>query len=635
MPELQNPLLPSQKASAATSLINADPDIFWSNEARNISWMTPASVINETSFSQGNINISWFRDGVLNVSQNCLDRHLEKRGDRAAIIWESDDGEECRILTYRQLHTQVCRFAGVLRSLGVKKGEPVTLYMPMVPEVAIAMLACTRIGAIHSVVFAGFSPEALADRIANAGSRLVITADEGRRGGKTIPLKSGVDQALQICRENFNHNVRHIIVLKHTGGETEWSPQTDHWWHQLMLNSHSDLPPEPMEAEAPLFILYTSGSTGKPKGLLHTTAGYLVYALSTFRQLAGNSQVFWCTADIGWITGHTYLLYAPLSAGITTLMHEGLPAWPTPNRLASIIDKHHVDMLYTAPTLIRMLKSVGLPATENTHRTSLQRLGTVGEPINPEAWHWYRDTFGKGQCAVIDTWWQTETGGIMIAPVNGENKPGAAATPLPGIHAEILDDHGQPVPPLTSGNLVICNSWPGQARSIYNDHVRYEETYFSTFPGYYFTGDGAWRDEDGHFWITGRIDDVLNVSGHRLGTAEIEAAISSHPSVCEAAVVGQPHPVKGESVYAYISLMENKSVTPELSSEIRLRVREKIGALASPDVIHWTPYLPKTRSGKILRRVLRKIASGETKMLGDLSSLADPDGLKRLLNKKS
>lgn len=618
--------------SPAERISGYDPEIYWGKEAMDISWMTPFSSIKDTSFAPGNIAVSWFRDGMLNVSQNCLDRHLETRGDQAAIIWESDDGEECRILSYQQLYHQVCRFASVLHSMGVKKGDPVTLYMPMVPEAAIAMLACTRIGAVHSVVFAGFSPEALAERIADAGSHLIITADEGRRGGKTIPLKAGVDRALKICHDNLGHNVQHVIVLKHTGAQTAWDPRTDHYWHQLMLNSSLNVPPEPMEAEAPLFILYTSGSTGKPKGLLHTTAGYLVYALSTFRQLAGTSQTFWCTADTGWITGHTYLLYAPLCAGVTTVMYEGIPGWPTANRLGIIIDKHRVDMLYTAPTLIRTLMSTGKAATEKTHRSSLRRLGTVGEPINPEAWHWFRDDFGNGNCPVIDTWWQTETGGIMIAPLHGENKPGAAATPLPGIEVKILDDNGQPAPRLTSGNLVLCDSWPGQARSIYGDHERYEATYFSTFPGYYFTGDGAWQDEDGHIWITGRIDDVLNVSGHRLGTAEIEAAIASHPLVCEAAVVGQPHPVKGESVYAYVSIIKDKTVPSDLSSEIRQRVRDKIGALASPDVIHWTPYIPKTRSGKILRRILRKIAAGETENLGDLSSLAEPEGLTHLLH---
>jgi acetyl-CoA synthetase len=613
----------------------AHPEAYWREEASHLSWMTPFTTVKRASFHPGEVDIRWFDGGKLNVSVNCLDRHLEARSEQAAIIWESDDGNETRTLSYRQLLAQVCRFAGVLHAMGIRKGDTVTLYMPMVPETAIAMLACARIGAVHNVVFAGFSAEALAERIADAGSRLVITADEGIRGGKIIPLKASVDNAIKYCRESLSHDVLQTIVLRRTGGITSWDDGVDHWWHELLLHSAPFVEPVPMEAEDPFFILYTSGSTGKPKGLLHTTAGYLVYANSTFRLLAGDSRIFWCTADVGWITGHTYMLYAPLCAGITTIMYEGNPGSPSSDRLVTLIDRHEVDMLYSAPTLIRGLMSGGKAALGNSHRTSLRRLGTVGEPINPEAWTWYKEVFGKGNSPVIDTWWQTETGGIMIAPVNDENKPGAAATPLFGIRADIVDDDGNPVPPLTYGNLVIRDSWPGQARTIYGDHVRFEEAYFSTVPGSYFTGDGAWRDEDGHIWISGRIDDVLNVSGHRLGTAEIESAITSHPAVCEAGVVGQPHPVKGESVYAFVTLKEGQTAPDSLSTEIRQCVREKIGAMAIPEVIHWTPYLPKTRSGKILRRVLRKIAAGETQGMGDLSSLADPEGLSLLWQQKN
>ncbi|MDX6039360.1 acetate--CoA ligase [Scandinavium lactucae] len=609
-------------------------DAYWKEEASHLTWMRPFEKIKETSFSPGEVDIRWFNGGKLNVSENCLDRHLKTRSDQAAIIWESDDGKETRTLSYSELLNQVCLFASALLELGIRKGDTVTLYMPMVPETAIAILACARIGAVHNVIFAGFSSDALAERMADAGSKLVITANEGLRGGKIIPLKTYVDRARQYCRETLGHEVRQTIVLKRTDSKTAWEPGIDHWWHELMIPTAPVVEPVAMDAEDPLFILYTSGSTGKAKGLVHTTAGYLVYAHSTFRFLAGDSRIFWCTADVGWITGHTYMLYAPLCAGLTTVMYEGIPGSPSADRLATIIDRHNVDMLYTAPTLIRSLMSAGNAALGNSHRTSLRRLGTVGEPINPEAWRWYRDVFGNGRCPVIDTWWQTETGGIMIAPVSGENKPGAAATPLFGIRADIVDDEGHPVPPMTRGNLVIRDSWPGQARTIYGDHARFEETYFSTVPGCYFTGDGAWQDEDGHFWISGRVDDVLNVSGHRLGTAEIESAITSHPAVCEVAVVGQPHPVKGESVYAFVTLMNGQKVSDSLSTELRVRVREKIGALAVPEVIHWTPYLPKTRSGKILRRVLRKLAAGETRDLGDLSSLADQEGLSAFLQQK-
>lgn len=612
------------------------PDIFWSNEAKRLDWIKTFSKIQNTSFEKNNIFIKWFEDGELNASQNCLDRHLSLRENKPAIIWESDDGTECRTLTFRDLHTQVCLFAGVLKNNGVKKGDIVTIYMPMIPEAAIAMLACARIGAVHSVVFAGFSPVSLSERIASSGSDIVITADEGLRAGKIIPLKKNVDIACQLSAEQHNFHVKKTIVFKRTGGEIPWNNAVDICWDKAMSDVCPVSAPESMNAESPLFILYTSGSTGKPKGLVHTTGGYLTYIASTFHYLfdCDEQDVYWCTADVGWITGHSYLLYAPLCCGVTTLMHEGLPGWPEPNRMASIIDKHRVSILYTAPTVIRAAMADSSNSLAGTSRNSLRKLGSVGEPIAPDTWNWYYYQFGNGQCPVIDTWWQTECGGIMVAPVvDGEELiPGAAATPFFGIDIQVMDDDGNILPPTRKGNLVVLNSWPGQARTVLNDHPRFEEIYFSRIKGAYFTGDGGFMDTNGHLWITGRVDDVLNVSGHRLGTAEIESALTSHPCITEAAIVGIPHAIKGEAICAYITLQKGHQPSEEFRQEIRELVRKKIGPIASPDIIHWTTHIPKTRSGKILRRVLKQIAQGFTDNLGDLSVMTDPDSITQVIN---
>jgi len=612
-----------------------DPDAFWGEQGKILDWITPYQKVKNTSFAPGNISIKWYEDGTLNLAANCLDRHLAERGDQTAIIWEGDDASQSKHITYKELHRDVCRFANVLLTQGIKKGDVVAIYMPMVPEAAVAMLACARIGAVHSVIFGGFSPEAVAGRIIDSSSKLVITADEGVRAGRGIPLKKNVDEALK------NPNVKtisNVIVLKRTGGNVEWKEGRDLWWSDLIEKASDQHQPEAMNAEDPLFILYTSGSTGKPKGVLHTTGGYLVYAATTFKYVFDYHQgdVYWCTADVGWVTGHSYLLYGPLACGATTLMFEGVPNWPTPARMCQVVDKHKVNILYTAPTAIRALMAEGDKAIEGTDRSSLRILGSVGEPINPEAWEWYWKKIGNEKCPVMDTWWQTETGGFMITPLPGAIplKAGSATRPFFGVQPALVDNEGNPLDGATEGNLVITDSWPGQARTLFGDHDRFEQTYFSTFKNMYFSGDGARRDEDGYYWITGRVDDVLNVSGHRLGTAEIESALVSHPKIAEAAVVGIPHNIKGQAIYAYVTLNHGEEPTPELYTEVRNWVRKEIGPLATPDVLHWTDSLPKTRSGKIMRRILRKIAAGDTSNLGDTSTLADPGVVDKLLEEK-
>ncbi|KAA8998103.1 acetate--CoA ligase [Affinibrenneria salicis] len=635
---------PIPASIAANALINAgqyqqryrqsvqDPEAFWRQQGEIIDWITPYQQVKNTSFDPGHVRIRWFEDGSLNAAANCLDRHLAQRGDRIAIIWEGDDARESQTLTYRQLYEAVCRLASVLKARGIRKGDVVAIYMPMVPEAAVAMLACARIGAIHSVIFGGFSPEAIAGRIVDSSARLVITADEGIRAGRVIPLKKNIDDAL---KNPTVTTVRHVIVLRRTGKEVAWRPDRDLWWHDLIDQADPDCPPEAMNAEDPLFILYTSGSTGKPKGVLHTTGGYLVYAATTFKYVFDyhSDDIYWCTADVGWITGHSYLLYGPLACGATTLMFEGVPNWPDARRMAQVVDKHQVTILYTAPTAIRALMAEGDKAIEGTSRRSLRIMGSVGEPINPEAWEWYFNKIGNGKCPIVDTWWQTETGGFMITPLPGaiETKAGSATRPFFGVQPALVDNLGNLLEGENEGNLVIVDSWPGQARTLFGDHDRFEQTYFSTFKGMYFSGDGARRDEDGYYWITGRVDDVLNVSGHRLGTAEIESALVAHPKIAEAAVVGIPHTIKGQAIYAYVTLNHGEEPTSELYSEVRDWVRKEIGAIATPDILHWTDSLPKTRSGKIMRRILRKIAAGDTGNLGDTSTLADPGVVEKLL----
>ncbi|MEG0008578.1 MAG: acetate--CoA ligase [Aeromonas sp.] len=612
-----------------------DPDGFWGEQGKILDWMKPYTRVKNTSYDPGHVSIKWYEDGLLNVSANCLDRHLAQRGDKVAIIWEGDNPAEDRKLTYRELHTEVCKFANVLKAQGVKRSDMVCLYMPMVPEAAIAMLACTRIGAVHSIVFGGFSPEALAGRIIDSGSSIVITADEGLRGGRPIPLKKNVDEALA----NPETRVDKVIVLKRTGGQVAWHGQRDIWWHDAVASVSADCPAEAMGAEDPLFVLYTSGSTGKPKGVLHTTGGYLVYASLTFKYVFDyhEEDIYWCTADVGWVTGHSYLVYGPLANGATTLMFEGVPNYPATNRMSQVVDKHNVSILYTAPTAIRALMAKGKEAVEGTSRSSLRIMGSVGEPINPEAWEWYYRTIGDERCPIVDTWWQTETGGILISPLPGvtDLKPGSATRPFFGVQPALVDNLGEPLEGATEGNLVITDSWPGQMRTVFGDHERFEQTYFSTFPGRYFTGDGARRDKDGYYWITGRVDDVLNVSGHRMGTAEIESALVAHPKIAEAAVVGVPHEIKGQGIYAYVTLIAGEEPSRELHKEVKEWVRKEIGAIATPDVIHWAEGLPKTRSGKIMRRILRKIATGETDSLGDISTLADPGVVDKLIREKS
>jgi acetyl-CoA synthetase len=600
----------------------ADPETFWREQAQRIDWIKPFSIVKNTRFDLP-VSIKWFEDGVLNVAANCLDRHLETRGDKVAIIWEGDDPAVSRHITYRELHEAVCRLANVLKSKGVAKGDRVTIYMPMIPEAAVALLACARIGAVHSVVFGGFSPDSLRDRMVDCQSRLVITADEGLRGGRKIPLKANVDAALAECPF-----VETVIVARRTGGEVTWVEGRDFWYEDLTGAASPDCPPVPMGAEDPLFILYTSGSTGKPKGVLHTTAGYIMWASMTFQYVFDyhEEDIHWCTADIGWVTGHSYVVYGPLANGATTLMFEGVPSYPDSSRFWRVVDKHKATIFYTAPTALRALMREGDAPVKAVSRASLRVLGSVGEPINPEAWLWYHNVVGDGKRPIVDTWWQTETGGIMITPLPGAiaTKPGSATLPFFGIKPQIVDGEGHPLDGATEGNLCISDSWPGQARTLYGDHARFGQTYFSTFKGRYFTGDGARRDEDGYYWITGRVDDVINVSGHRLGTAEIESALVAHPLVAEAAVVGYPHDIKGTGIYAYVTLTAEGSPSEELRHELVLWVRREIGALAAPDLLQWAPGLPKTRSGKIMRRILRKIAANEHEQLGDVSTLADP-----------
>ena len=600
-----------------------DPDAFWGEQGQIIDWIKPYSRVKNTSFAPGAVSIEWFGDGTTNVSTNCIDRHLAERGDKVAILWEGDDPADSRRITYRELHGEVCRFANVLKAQGVAKGDRVTIYMPMVPEAAFAMLACARIGAVHSVVFGGFSPEALAGRITGCDSRIVVTADEAVRGGRAIPLKKNVDAAIEKAGI-----VDHVIVVKRTGTDVAMVAGRDVYYDEAARDVGDDCPAEEMEAEAPLFILYTSGSTGQPKGVLHTTGGYLVYAAMTHRYVFDlhEDDIYWCTADVGWVTGHSYIVYGPLANGATTLMFEGVPNYPSVSRLWEVVDKHKVSILYTAPTAIRALMGAGDEPVKRTSRASLRLLGSVGEPINPEAWEWYHRVVGDGRCPIVDTWWQTETGGILITPLPGATrlKAGSATRPFFGVKPEVVDAEGRVIDGACEGNLVIADSWPGQMRTVYGDHKRFEETYFSSYPGKYFTGDGCRRDEDGYYWITGRVDDVINVSGHRMGTAEVESALVAHDSVSEAAVVGFPHDIKGQGIYAYVTLMAGVEASDALRKALVAHVRQEIGPIASPDVIQFAPGLPKTRSGKIMRRILRKIAENEFGSLGDTSTLADP-----------
>ena len=603
-----------------------DVDGFWSGIAERIDWIKPPTKIRNVNFDAQDFRIRWYEDGELNASVNCLDRHLQTRGDKVAIVFEPDDpSEPAQHITYRELHARVCRLANALRAHGVGKGDRVTIYLPMVPEAAIAMLACARIGAVHMVVFGGFAPQSIADRIADCASKLVITADEGWRGGKRVPLKANVDVALELPGTS---SVETVLVLRHTGGEIEMHAPRDRWLHEVIEGQPDTCQPERMNAEDPLFILYTSGSTGKPKGVLHTTGGYLVYTSYTHETVFDlkEDDVYWCTADVGWITGHSYIVYGPLANGASVLMFEGVPTWPDVSRFWQVIDKHQVTIFYTAPTAIRALMREGDAPVKSTSRQSLRLLGSVGEPINPEAWRWYFEVVGDSRCPVADTWWQTETGGILISPVPGvtEMKPGSATLPLPGVQPALVDAQGQVLEGAAEGNLVLLDSWPGQMRTVYGDHPRFIDTYFKTYPGMYFTGDGCRRDEDGYYWITGRVDDVINVSGHRIGTAELESALVAHPKVAEAAVVGFPHDIKGQGVYAYVTLTQGEAPSDALKAELNALVRRDIGPIASIDHLQWAPGLPKTRSGKIMRRILRKIAENAPEQLGDTSTLADP-----------
>ncbi|RZM98583.1 acetate--CoA ligase [Bradyrhizobium genosp. SA-3] len=616
----------------------SDPNGFWAEQAKRIDWMKAPTKIENASFAPGNISIKWFEDGVLNVAHNCIDRHLAKRANQTAIIWEGDDPSQSKHITYKELHDEVCRMANILRTRNVKKGDRVTIYLPMIPEAAYAMLACARIGAIHSVVFAGFSPDSLAQRINDCQSKVIITADEGLRGGKKVPLKANVDAALAKA-----DGVDWVVVVKRTGGKIDMNPTRDLWYHDAAKMVTTECPAEHMHAEDPLFILYTSGSTGQPKGVLHTSAGYLVYAAMTHQYVFDyhDGDVYWCTADVGWVTGHSYILYGPLANGATTLMFEGVPNYPDNSRFWNVIDKHKVNTFYTAPTAIRALMQGGDEPVKKTSRASLRLLGSVGEPINPEAWEWYHRVVGDDRCPIVDTWWQTETGGILITPLPGaiKLKPGSATLPFFGVVPEIVDADGKVLEGETSGNLCLTRSWPGMMRTVYGDHARFEQTYFSTYKGKYFTGDGCRRDADGYYWITGRVDDVINVSGHRMGTAEVESALVAHEKVSEAAVVGFPHDIKGQGIYAYVTLMAGVQPTEDLRKELVTWVRKEIGPIASPDQIQFAPSLPKTRSGKIMRRILRKIAEDEPGSLGDTSTLADPavvdDLVKNRQNRKS
>jgi len=600
-----------------------DPEGFWEEQGKRINWIKPYTKVKDVSYAHDDVHIKWYYDGTLNACANCIDRHLSTRGDQVAIIWEGDDPKDDKKLTYNELHEEVSKFANAMKTLGIKKGDRVTIYLPMIPEIAVAVLACARIGAVHSVIFGGFSPDSIAGRIQDCDSTVVITSDEGVRGGKPIPLKGNTDEALEKCPD-----VTTCIVVNRTSGDINWVEGRDHWYHDIMAEASPDCPPEEMAAEDPLFILYTSGSTGKPKGVLHTTGGYMVYASMTHQYVFDyhDGDIYWCTADVGWITGHSYILYGPLANGATTVMFEGVPTYPGSSRCWEVCDKHEVNIFYTAPTALRALMREGNGPVEKTSRKSIRILGSVGEPINPEAWLWYYNVVGEKRCPIVDTWWQTETGGIMITPLPGATalKPGSATRPFFGIKPALVDADGNTLEGAASGNLVLTDSWPGQMRTVFKDHDRFIETYFSTYKGNYFTGDGCRRDEDGYYWITGRVDDVLNVSGHRIGTAEVESALVAHPKVAESAVVGFPHDIKGQGIYAYVTLMAGEESNDDLKGELVQWVRKEIGPIASPDAIQWAPGLPKTRSGKIMRRILRKIAANEIDELGDTSTLADP-----------
>jgi len=607
-----------------------NPEVFWAEQGKRIDWIKPFSKIKDVSFDAADLHIRWYEDGTLNASANCIDRHLKDKANDTAIIWEGDDPNDSKTITFQELHDDVCRMANVMKANGVKKGDRVTIYMPMIPEAAYAMLACARIGAVHSVVFGGFSPESLAGRINDCKSTFVITADEGIRGGKPIPLKANTDEALKQC-----DHVDHVLVVRRTGGDIQWEEGRDIWYHEAAEDAAATCEPEEMSAEDPLFILYTSGSTGKPKGVLHTTGGYMVYASLTHQYIFDYKpgDIYWCTADVGWVTGHSYIVYGPLANGAITLMFEGVPNYPDNSRFWQVVDKHKVNIFYTAPTAIRALMREGDEPVTKTDRSSLRLLGTVGEPINPEAWGWYYDVVGEQRCPIVDTWWQTETGGILITPLPGATplKPGSATKPFFGIQPALVDDKGETLEGATSGNLVILSSWPGQMRTVFGDHDRFLQTYFSTYPGQFFTGDGCRRDEDGYYWITGRVDDVINISGHRIGTAEVESALVAHEKVAEAAVVGFPHEIKGQGIYAYVTPMAGEEFSDDLRKELIAQVRKEIGPIASPDVIQHAPGLPKTRSGKIMRRILRKIAENDFGNLGDTSTLADPAVVEELI----
>ena len=618
-----NALVDADKYQAMYKRSIENPEAFWAEHGKRIDWIKPYTKVKDVSFDASDLHIRWFEDGTLNVAANCIDRHLPDKADQPAIIWEGDEPDVSKIITYRELHDQVCRLSNAMKTLGVKKGDRVTIYMPMIPEATYAMLACARIGAVHSVVFGGFSPESLHGRIEDCDSTVLITTDAGLRGGRHIPLKKNADEALEHCP-----NCKTVIVVQHTGDDVSMTEGRDHWYHEVTEAASPDCPPEEMNAEDPLFILYTSGSTGKPKGVLHTSGGYLVYASMTHEYVFDYKpgEIYWCTADVGWVTGHSYIVYGPLANGATTLMFEGVPNYPDTSRFWRVVDKHKVNIFYTAPTAIRALMREGEGPVKKTDRSSLRLLGSVGEPINPEAWLWYHRVVGDERCPVVDTWWQTETGGILITPLPGATKlkPGSATLPFFGIKPVVVDNDHNDLEGATEGNLCIEDSWPGQMRTVYGDHERFIQTYFTTFPGRYFSGDGCRRDKDGYYWITGRVDDVINVSGHRMGTAEVESALVAHSKVAESAVVGYPHDLKGQGIYAYVTLNAGEEPSEELRKELVQWVRREIGPIASPDLIQWAPGLPKTRSGKIMRRILRKIAANEHDQLGDTSTLADP-----------
>ena len=632
---MSNELFPVQNSVAEAALMDNekylemyqksidDPKGFWSEQGKRIDWIKPYTKIKDVSYAYDDVHIRWYYDGKLNAAANCIDRHLETRGDQTAIIWEGDDPNEDLTITYKELHEHVCKFANGLKAIGAEKGDRICIYMPMIPEAAYAMLACARIGAVHSVVFGGFSPDALAGRIQDCTCNIIITADEGLRGGKPIPLKANTDAALKNCP-----TIEKCVTIKRTGGDIDWKDGRDVWYHELVAEQSADCPPEEMDAEDPLFILYTSGSTGQPKGVMHTTGGYMVYASMTHEYVFDykEGQIYWCTADVGWVTGHSYILYGPLANGAITVMFEGVPNYPDTSRFWEVCDKHQIEIFYTAPTAIRALMRDGDGPVKKTSRKSIKLLGSVGEPINPEAWLWYYNVVGDGRCPIVDTWWQTETGGILITPLPGATglKPGSATRPFFGITPQLVDSDGTELEGAASGNLCIADSWPGQMRTVYGDHDRFIETYFSTYKGKYFTGDGCRRDEDGYYWITGRVDDVINVSGHRMGTAEVESALVAHPKVAESAVVGAPHDIKGQGIYAYVTLNADEEPSDDLRGELVQWVRKEIGPIASPDWLQWAPGLPKTRSGKIMRRILRKIAENDFGNLGDTSTLADP-----------